>query len=155
MDKTDLAYESLLVLHNGALKIASQKSIPVQPSNVDNSRVVTSRRILTDGSVETTYADKHRRIDFAGGFTIISPDGKKSGASYMTVPKYVPPTTPDANINKWLNNLNSSLLSLISEWVDNDQASMANMTAGESGKNIFDIINRRCSVIDYLNPLKK
>ena len=154
MDKTDLVYESLLIRHDSTLRIFKQKNVPPQ-SNSDNSTVVTSRRILNDGSVETSYADNHKRIDFAGGFTIISPDGKRSTASYMSVPKYVPPTMPDANINKWLDNLNASLLSLISEWVDHDQASLANMTTGESGKNIFDIINRRCSVIDYLNPLKK
>jgi len=155
MDKTDLAYESVLIWHDSTIRIAIQKNVSPPQSNGDNSTLVTGRRILNDGSVETSYADNHKRIDFAGGFTIISPDGRKSTASYMSVPKYVPPTMPDANINKWLDNLNASLLSLISEWVDHDQASLTNMTAGESGKNIFDIINRRCSVIDYLNPLKK
>jgi hypothetical protein len=154
MDRNTMMYESLLIMHEGGIVINSSKNTQgVQPES-DKSEVVTGRSILDDGSVETSYADGHKRIDHKGGYIIIAPDGRRSMVDRMSVPELVPPSMPNANTVPWLESLNASLLSLIVEWVGKDERSIANMQAGESGKNIYEIINRRCSIINYLNPRK-
>jgi len=156
MDKNSPAgFGSLLVVENSNVRVYQQKNTQALQQDGDKSQTITGKTILNDGGFETSFADGHKRIEYPSGYTIIAPDGRKSHVSYMSVPKFIPPSLPDANVNKWLESLNSSLMSLIVEWLNNDQNSIVNMTNGETGKNIYEIINRRCSVINHLNPYKK
>lgn len=155
IDKNSNAYTSLLSLGKKRVVIEKSTVNSVQPTTTVNSDDIIGKRVLDDGGVETSYADGRKRIDYQASYVIIFPDGRRSIVSYMSVPQFVPPSSPDPNENRWLDSLSSSLLSLIADWLNNDPTSIANIKKEEASKTIYEIINRRCSIINYLNPNKK
>lgn len=117
-------------------------------SQGDNEPV---RKILENGTVEIDYADGSKKIISDGSITFISPDGRTSMESFDTAAPFVPPDLPNDDINRWLNSLNARLYTLISQLLKNDQTSINNLTAGESGLNIYQVINRRFKFLQSLN----
>jgi hypothetical protein len=117
-----------------------------------SQKEVVSQRILEDGGFEQTFSDGSKKILYRGGYTIISPDGKKMSASYMSVSPLIPPTPPaDENLKKYLQNVSDELLSILSGLLNNDDSSIANFKKGDANLNIYEIINRRIVFIDYCN----
>ena len=117
----------------------------------ENQPKVINQKILEDGGIETTYDNKSKRIKYKGGITIISPDGQTSKMMFLQTPPFVPPQNPgDPDIVKYLTNIHDGLSESLSGLLENDAESITNFENGDSGLNMYQKINRRIAIIDYL-----
>jgi len=117
----------------------------------ENQPKVINQKILENGGIETTYDDKSKRIKDEGGITVISPDGETMKMLFLQTPPFEPPTNPsDPDIVKYLTNVHDGLSESLSELLENDEESIANFQNGDSGLNIYQTINRRIAIIEYL-----
>ncbi|MEM7121903.1 MAG: hypothetical protein AAF563_11540 [Pseudomonadota bacterium] len=113
---------------------------------------VIVRRVLPDGKVESRFPDGTIRLDYAGGFTIITPDGQEQIMLFQDVQGATPPSTPpDTAHADWLSQQNESLLIIISTLVGDDEASVNNYLANESaGSSAYEKIDRHIDTINLL-----
>lgn len=109
------------------------------------------KKILDNGNVEIDYADGSKKIISDGGITFISADGHKTMVEAIGAPVFIPPDLPNDDISRWLNDVDKSLLELITQELKNDQTSINNLLAGETNLNIYQIINRRFKFLGSLN----
>jgi hypothetical protein len=157
-NKIDLSLKASELLENYnapiLLDIKLTPSSDLNPSPTDQPKVI-AQHILEDGGFETVYADGSKKIQYKSGYTMIFPDGRQMRASYMTVSPFIPPTTPDdENQTRYLQNVSDELLSLLSEFLENDNVSITNFKKGEAGLNIYQVINRRIEFLNYINQQK-
>ena len=123
---------------NLSAKASEYLSNYVVVSSDENQPKIISKKVLDDGGIETTYDDKSRRIKYNGGITVISPDGQEMKMLFLQTPPFEPPTDPnDPDIAKYLSNIH-------------DAESISNFQNGDAGLNIYQRINRRIAIIDYL-----
>jgi hypothetical protein len=112
------------------------------------------RVILSDGTVEVTYADGTQKIYSKSGVTTITPDGKKTYHAYshmeLSAQPPTPPSVPDSQTSKWADQEASQLLSLITALVGNDQSSVDNLLSNESHMTWYQKIDYRTSVVQTL-----
>ena len=125
-------------------------------NNPENNNTSTQdgepvKKILENGNVEIDYVDGSKKIISDGGITLISSNGQRSIMEMETVAPFVPPGLPTVEVNRWLKYVNTSLLSLLTSKLKNDQTSIDNLTAGEANLNIYQIINRRFKFLQSLN----
>ena len=112
---------------------------------------IVNRKILEDGGFETTYEDGSRRIKYKGGSTFITPEGDEFKSLFVQVPTFVPPSDPnDPDIAQYLDNIHNELSNFLSELLDNDAESISNFENGDTGLSIYQKINRRFEIINYL-----
>lgn len=131
--------------------LESSRKVPTD----SNKLKVVSKRITEDDGFEVTYSDGSKKISYKNGFTMITPDGIAKKYSFMQVSSYVPPSPPnDPNEIKYLQNLSISLLSLLSDLLNNDAASISNFKLGDANLDLYQAINRRLRFIDYVNSKK-
>lgn len=117
----------------------------------ENQPKIVNQRILEDGGIETTYDDKSKRIKHEGGITVISPNGEEMKMLFLQTPPFEPPTDPsDPDIVKYLTNIHDGLSESLSALLENDEASISNFQSGDAGLNVYQRINRRIAIIDYL-----
>ncbi|MBV5313606.1 MAG: hypothetical protein JZU47_09945 [Prolixibacteraceae bacterium] len=157
-NKIDLSLKASELLENYndliLLDIKPTPSSDLSTSPVEQP-IVIAQHILEDGGFETEYADGSKKIQYKSGYTMIFPDGRQMRASYMTVSPFIPPTTPDdENQTRYLQNVSDALLSLLSEFLNNDSVSITNFKKGEAGLNIYQVINRRIEFLNYINQQK-
>src|SRR5688572_20131189 len=110
------------------------------------------KKISADGQVETTMPDGSRRLERPGvcGFTVVRPDGTKTGASCNQVQPATPPV-PDHVSATWLDAHGSSLLEIARSLLGNDQTSVDNYLRTESaGLTVYDRIRLRTDLIAKL-----
>ncbi len=110
------------------------------------------RRVLPDGKVESRFPDGTIRLDYSGGYTIITPDGQEQIFLFQDVQGATPPSTPpDSAHENWLAQQNESLLIIITTLVGNDEASVNNYVANESADlSAYQRMNRHIDTIDLL-----
>lgn len=117
----------------------------------ENHPKVIKKKILENGGIETTYDDNSKRIKDEGGITIISPDGQMTKMLFLQTPPFEPPTDPnDPDIVKYLTNIHDGLSESLSGLLEHDEESISNFQNGDSGLTIYQKINRRIAIIDYL-----
>ena len=120
-------------------------------SSDENQPKIISKKVLDDGGIETTYDDKSKRIKYNGGITVISPDGQEMKMLFMQTPPFEPPTDPnDPDIAKYLSNIHDGLSESLASLLGQDAESITNFQNGDAGLNIYQRINRRIAIIDYL-----
>jgi hypothetical protein len=131
----------------------AQPSTPT-PSTSTGSNPAGTRTILSDGSVEITYADGTKKIFGEYGVTTITPDGKQSNKPHQTThldaQSPTPPSVPDTETSKWAAEEASTLLVLIKTLVSNDQASIDNLLAKEAQMAWYEKINDRTTLLQTL-----
>ncbi|HEV7705501.1 MAG TPA: hypothetical protein VGO46_14490 [Gemmatimonadaceae bacterium] len=111
----------------------------------------TSRRILPDGTVEVTFPDGSKIQRLGGSTTRISPDGRKSTYSAMTVARPSPPALPsEAAVETWIDAEAADLLETISGLLGGDSVSIANYTASEHGLSLYEKVDKRIRCIFFL-----
>lgn len=112
---------------------------------------IVSKKILENGGIETTYDDNSKRIKDEGGMTFISPDGQMTKSLFLQTPPFEPPADPnDPDIVKYLTNIHDGLSESLSALLEHDEESISNFQNGDSGLTIYQKINRRIAIIDYL-----
>ena len=120
-------------------------------SSDENQPKIISKKVLDDGGIETTYDDKSKRIKYDGGITAISPDGQEMKMLFLQTPPFEPPTDPnDPDIAKYLSNIHDGLSESLASLLGQDAESITNFQNGDAGLNIYQRINRRIAIIDYL-----
>lgn len=118
----------------------------------ENQRQIINQKILEDGGIETTYDDGSKRIKNEGGITTIWPDGQTTKMMFLQTPPFEPPQSPsDPDIVKYLTNIHDGLSESLSALLENDAESIANFKNGDSGLNMYQKINRRIAIINYLS----
>ncbi|MGE5108583.1 MAG: hypothetical protein ACM3H8_13625, partial [Sphingobacteriales bacterium] len=144
----------------GEIKLVNGRILEkeIATTAVDNSTrpiYVVRRRVLEGMQVETTYSDSSKMIVTKGGKFFITPDGKKSGYTYLSTPRLVPPVLPaETKITDWLNEVNNSLIELIKYILNGDTESLNLFQQGEAELKLYEIVNRRIDLINYLNSRK-
>ncbi len=104
----------------------------------DSSIKIISKKILDNGQCEISYSDGSKKLLYAGGYTIIAPDGRKSSVSFVSVSPFTPPNAPDdPDMAQYLQNLSNTLLSMLGELLNNDQESIANFKKGDANLSII------------------
>lgn len=116
-----------------------------------NQPKIISKKILDDGGIETTYADQSKRIKYEGGITTIAPDGTEMKMLFMQTQPFEPPTDPsDPDIAKYLIMIHDGLSESLASLLGHDTESITNFENGDTGLTIYQQINRRIAIIDYL-----
>jgi hypothetical protein len=118
--------------------------------NADGSAV--KRSILPNGHVQLIYPDGTVLEKYPGGFTKITPDGRRLNASFVSAqPPTLPPTPPDQKEEQWLTWHSEYLLEFIKSLVGNDQESIQIYLDSEASlSTVYDKIAKRTSTINYL-----
>jgi hypothetical protein len=143
---------------NPALQQSVQEMQTIQQNKVEDdsneqpqSQPVT-RKILPDGSVETTYPDGRVVKRFKGGFEIYNPEtGQSQTALFSTGARpSVPPSLPEGAEMAWMEAHSENLLGIIKSLVNNDSASIDNYLQYEGDQNIYNRIVTREETINYM-----
>lgn len=121
----------------------------------DTNKTIVSQKILEDDGFEITYSDGSKKILYSSGFTLIDPEGRARKFSFMQVSTFAPPSPPnDPDVIQYLQNVSATLLSFLSDLLNNDAASIENFQKGDASLNVYQIINRRFKFIDYITSAK-
>lgn len=131
-------------------------TVPINTNTVpDTNRTIVSEKILEDGGFETTYSDGSKKILYSNGFTVIDPQGRARKVSYIQVSTFAPPSAPnDPDVIKYLQNVSATLLSFLTDLLEQDAVSIANFQKGDANLNLYQVINRRFRFIDYVTSNK-
>jgi hypothetical protein len=121
---------------------------PVSPP----SGAVNRRRILANGNVEIQFPDGTKKLFYAGGFTIVRPDGTEQRASFHSAQPPTPPSAPPDDLHfSWLQFEVERLLDIIRFLVGNDETSVNNYLNQEGPSNSYYVkLSSRRKAIGYL-----
>jgi len=125
---------------------------PVVDTTEQPQNQPVTKKILPNGSVETTYPDGRIVTRFEGGFKVYDPEtGQTQPYSFSTQARApVPPSLPGDAELLWMVEHSENLLYIIKLLVNNDSASIENYLQYEGDQDIYNQIITREETISYM-----
>jgi hypothetical protein len=126
-------------------------SIVKEEETADSEASTVERSILPNGHIQLIYPDGTIIEKYPGGFTKITPDGRRMTASFLSAQPPDLPPAPDQTEEPWLTWHNEYLLNFIKLLVGNDEESIQMYLDSEAGmSNVYEKMSKRTTTINYL-----
>lgn len=141
-----------------SLQQSFQKIETIQPNKAEDDtneqpqNQPVTKKILPDGSFETTYPDGRIVRKFKGGYEIYNPEtGQSQTALFSTGARpSIPPSLPEGAEMAWMEAHSEKLLGIIKSLVNYDSTSIENYLQYEGDQDIYNRIVTREETINYM-----